>query len=138
ISDSIADAQPSTSTTTTGDEKNNDDKIIISSSDLMTYDTWDDPTIKLEFETEDEATESHDDEDSKEAAEQSRLSVRQAVDPLENRFERSRVNEKHADTYESFGRLVSAELRKYDPQTLAHVKKAIMDIIFQADIGKFP
>ncbi|CAG4929759.1 unnamed protein product [Colias eurytheme] len=42
------------------------------------------------------------------------------------------------NTYDAFGRLVASELRKYDNHTLAYVKKAIMDIIFQADTGSLP
>lgn len=39
------------------------------------------------------------------------------------------------DSYDTFGKHITAELRKYDPITLAHVKKAIMDILFKADTG---
>lgn len=42
------------------------------------------------------------------------------------------------DSYDTFGKHITAELRKYDPITLAHVKKAIMDILFQADTGMLP
>ncbi|KAJ0184407.1 hypothetical protein K1T71_000830 [Dendrolimus kikuchii] len=42
------------------------------------------------------------------------------------------------DSYDTFGKHITAELRKYDPITLAHVKKAIMNILFQADTGMLP
>ncbi|XP_038214271.1 uncharacterized protein LOC119834063 isoform X2 [Zerene cesonia] len=45
---------------------------------------------------------------------------------------------KSDNSYDAFGKLVASELRKYDNHTLAHVKKAIMDIIFQADTGNLP
>ncbi|KAG8251926.1 hypothetical protein J6590_069589 [Homalodisca vitripennis] len=32
---------------------------------------------------------------------------------------------------------VTSELRKYDCNTLPHVKRAILDVLFRADIGKF-
>lgn len=41
------------------------------------------------------------------------------------------------DPYLSFGRHIANELRKYDPHTLACVKNAINNIIFEADIGKY-
>lgn len=41
------------------------------------------------------------------------------------------------DPYSSFGRHIANELRKYDPHTLAYVKNAINNIIFEADIGKY-
>jgi hypothetical protein len=41
------------------------------------------------------------------------------------------------DPYFSFGRHIANELRKYDPHTLACVKNAINNIIFEADIGKY-
>ncbi|XP_049693456.2 uncharacterized protein LOC126053993 [Helicoverpa armigera] len=41
------------------------------------------------------------------------------------------------DPYSSFGRHIANELRKYDPDTLAYVKNAINNIIFEADIGKY-
>ncbi|CAK1555271.1 unnamed protein product [Leptosia nina] len=39
------------------------------------------------------------------------------------------------ESNEIFGKLVASELGKYDSETLTYVKKAIMDIIFQADLG---
>lgn len=42
------------------------------------------------------------------------------------------------DSYDTFGKHITAELRKYDPITLAYVKKAIMDILFQADTEMLP
>ncbi|XP_034949142.1 uncharacterized protein [Chelonus insularis] len=42
------------------------------------------------------------------------------------------------DSYDTFGKHVANELRKYNTQTLSYVKKAINDIIFEADIGKIP
>lgn len=41
------------------------------------------------------------------------------------------------DPYSSFGRHISNELRKYDSHTLAYVKNAINNIIFEADLGKY-
>lgn len=41
------------------------------------------------------------------------------------------------DHYESFGNHITSELRKYDSQTLPYVKRAILDVLFQADIGGF-
>ncbi|XP_061716944.1 protein STIP1 homolog [Cydia pomonella] len=40
------------------------------------------------------------------------------------------------DAYDTFGKLVASELRKYDTRTLTYVKKSIMDIIFDADMGR--
>lgn len=40
------------------------------------------------------------------------------------------------DAYDTFGKHVASELRKYDPYTLSYVKKSIMDIIFEADMGR--
>lgn len=41
------------------------------------------------------------------------------------------------DLYSAFGQYIADELRKYDPVTLAHVKKDICGIIFQADTGAY-
>lgn len=41
------------------------------------------------------------------------------------------------DSYSAFGQYIANELRKYDPVTLAHVKKDICGIIFQADTGAY-
>ncbi|XP_063218618.1 uncharacterized protein LOC134528882 [Bacillus rossius redtenbacheri] len=41
------------------------------------------------------------------------------------------------DHYETFGMHVASELRKYDSNTLPHVKRAISDVLFRADIGEF-
>ncbi|XP_031330193.1 uncharacterized protein LOC116161112 [Photinus pyralis] len=41
------------------------------------------------------------------------------------------------DHYETFGMHVASELRKYDSNTLPHVKRAILDVLFRADIGEF-
>lgn len=41
------------------------------------------------------------------------------------------------DAYSSFGQYIANELRKYDPVTLAHVKRDIGGIIFQADTGAY-
>ncbi|KAF5273549.1 hypothetical protein FQR65_LT17130 [Abscondita terminalis] len=41
------------------------------------------------------------------------------------------------DPYLSFGRHIANEMRKYDPHTLACVKNAINNIIFEADLGKY-
>lgn len=41
------------------------------------------------------------------------------------------------DPYYIYGQHISNELRKYDPRTLAHVKNAINNIIFEADMGKY-
>ncbi|XP_031850549.2 uncharacterized protein LOC116435251 [Nomia melanderi] len=42
------------------------------------------------------------------------------------------------DPYFTFGQHVANELRKYDPRTLAYVKHAINNIIFDADMGRIP
>lgn len=42
-----------------------------------------------------------------------------------------------SDPYYSFGQHVANELRKYDPRTLAYVKQAINNVIFEADLGKY-
>lgn len=41
------------------------------------------------------------------------------------------------DPYFTYGQHIANELRKYDPNTLAHVKQAINNVIFEADMGKF-
>lgn len=41
------------------------------------------------------------------------------------------------DPYFTFGQHIANELRKYDQRTLAHVKQAINNIIFEADMGKY-
>ncbi|KRT84329.1 Myb/SANT-like transcription factor [Oryctes borbonicus] len=41
------------------------------------------------------------------------------------------------DPYFSFGQYVANELRKYDSATLAYVKRAINNIIFDADMGRY-
>lgn len=41
------------------------------------------------------------------------------------------------DHYETFGMHVASELRKYDSNTLHHVKRAKLDVLFRADIGEF-
>lgn len=41
------------------------------------------------------------------------------------------------DPYLSFGKYIANELRKYDPHTLACVKNAINNTIFEADLGKY-
>lgn len=41
------------------------------------------------------------------------------------------------DSYSTFGQYIANELRKYDPITLAYVKKDICGIIFQADTGAY-
>ena len=41
------------------------------------------------------------------------------------------------DPYIIFGQHIANELRKYDPRTLAHVKHAINNIVFDADMGKY-
>lgn len=43
----------------------------------------------------------------------------------------------HTDHCETFGMHVASELRKYDNNTLPHVKRAILDVLFRADIGEF-
>ncbi|GBP40864.1 hypothetical protein EVAR_88925_1 [Eumeta japonica] len=49
-----------------------------------------------------------------------------------------RTSEPADDALVVFGNHVANELRKYDSQTLPYVKKAILDILFQADTGQFP
>ncbi|XP_066250150.1 uncharacterized protein [Euwallacea similis] len=44
---------------------------------------------------------------------------------------------RNSDHYEAFGNLVASELRKYDSRTLPYVKRAILDVLFKADIGEF-
>lgn len=44
-------------------------------------------------------------------------------------------NELTTDPYYSYGQHLANELRKYDPQTLTYVKRAIADVLFEADIG---
>lgn len=46
-------------------------------------------------------------------------------------------NTAKTDHFDTFGNHVASELRKYDIQIVPHVKKAIMDILFQADTGQF-
>lgn len=41
------------------------------------------------------------------------------------------------DSYITFGQYISTELRKYDAVTLAYVKNAICQVIFQADTGRY-
>ncbi|XP_028128308.1 uncharacterized protein LOC114324639 [Diabrotica virgifera virgifera] len=41
------------------------------------------------------------------------------------------------DPFFTYALNLANELRKYDPQTLAHVKRGISNIIFDADIGEF-
>nr|XP_022907585.1 uncharacterized protein LOC111419064 [Onthophagus taurus] len=41
------------------------------------------------------------------------------------------------DACNIYGQYIANELRKYDPITLAYVKRAINNIIFDADIGKY-
>lgn len=41
------------------------------------------------------------------------------------------------DPYFTYGQHIANELRKYDPNTLAQVKQAINNVIFEADMGKF-
>ncbi|XP_060806389.1 uncharacterized protein LOC132903897 [Amyelois transitella] len=41
------------------------------------------------------------------------------------------------DSYSAFGQYIANELRNYDPVTLAHVKKDICAIIFQANTGAY-
>ncbi|XP_069670329.1 uncharacterized protein [Periplaneta americana] len=43
----------------------------------------------------------------------------------------------YSDPYYTYGQYIAHELRKYDPITLAHVKNAISNVIFEADTGKF-
>ncbi|KAG8232358.1 hypothetical protein J437_LFUL008826 [Ladona fulva] len=42
----------------------------------------------------------------------------------------------NTDSYYTYGQYIANELRKYDPQTLAVVKQAISNIIFDADMGR--
>ncbi|KAG8260821.1 hypothetical protein J6590_088158 [Homalodisca vitripennis] len=48
-----------------------------------------------------------------------------------------KTSETSTDHYETFGMHVTSELRKYDCNTLPHVKRAILDMLFRADIGEF-
>jgi len=41
------------------------------------------------------------------------------------------------DPYFTYGQHIANELRKYDPSTLAQVKHAISNVIFEADMGKY-
>lgn len=41
------------------------------------------------------------------------------------------------DSYITFGQYISTELRKYDAVTLAYVKNAISQVIFEADTGRY-
>ncbi|PNF25136.1 hypothetical protein B7P43_G01993 [Cryptotermes secundus] len=41
------------------------------------------------------------------------------------------------DPYFTYGQHIANELRKYDPSTLAQVKHAINNVIFEADMGKY-
>ncbi|XP_069355445.1 uncharacterized protein [Maniola hyperantus] len=50
----------------------------------------------------------------------------------------SKVSNCSVDHFTSFGNHVANELRKYDKHLVPHIKKAILDIVFQADIGQFP
>ncbi|CAH2244640.1 uncharacterized protein LOC120624065 [Pararge aegeria] len=42
------------------------------------------------------------------------------------------------DHFDSFGNYVANELRKYDKHLVPHVKRAILEVVFQADTGQFP
>nr|CAD7443895.1 unnamed protein product [Timema bartmani] len=48
-----------------------------------------------------------------------------------------RTSEEPNDHYASFGNHLANELRKYELHTLPYVKRAILDILFQADTGRF-
>ena len=41
------------------------------------------------------------------------------------------------DPYFTYGQHIANELRKYDPSTLAQVKHALNNVIFEADMGKY-
>ncbi|XP_021941598.1 uncharacterized protein LOC110840689 isoform X2 [Zootermopsis nevadensis] len=41
------------------------------------------------------------------------------------------------DPYFTYGQYIANELRKYDPSTLSQVKRAINNVIFEADIGNY-
>ena len=41
------------------------------------------------------------------------------------------------DPYFTYGQHIANELRRYDPSTLAQVKHAINNVIFEADMGKY-
>lgn len=45
------------------------------------------------------------------------------------------TNDLATDPYFAYGQHIANELRKYDPQTLAYVKKAFSDVLFEADMG---
>lgn len=49
----------------------------------------------------------------------------------------SQSSESSTDRYFSYGQYIANELRKYDRRTLIYVKKAINNIIFKADLGKY-
>lgn len=42
-----------------------------------------------------------------------------------------------SDPYYTFAVNLANDLRKYDPYTLAHVKRAISNVLFDADMGVF-
>lgn len=44
----------------------------------------------------------------------------------------------NTDPYFTYGQHVGNELRKYDSRTLAYVKQAINNILFDADMGRLP
>lgn len=44
----------------------------------------------------------------------------------------------NTDPYFTYGQHVANEMRKYDSHTLAYVKKAINNILFDADMGRLP
>ncbi|XP_037303074.1 uncharacterized protein LOC115454569 [Manduca sexta] len=43
----------------------------------------------------------------------------------------------NTDPYFTFGQNLANELRKYDSRTLSYVKRAINNVIFEADLGKY-
>lgn len=45
------------------------------------------------------------------------------------------TNDLATDPYFTYGQHIANELRKYDPQTLAYVKRAFSDVLFEADMG---
>ncbi|XP_045763537.1 uncharacterized protein LOC123866183 [Maniola jurtina] len=50
----------------------------------------------------------------------------------------SKCSNSNVDHFTSFGNHIANELRKYDEHLVPHIKKAILDIVFQADTGQFP
>lgn len=54
--------------------------------------------------------------------------------PAWNSLQSSTDEKKNKDQFDSFGEYIAERLRQMDPITCVHVKKAINDIIFEAEL----